>query len=159
MKKLKKILSIVVILFLIIMLSSDTQVYATAGGKGKKSKKSKKSKATTEEETSFFEDVFEDGKKWEERGEEGSDNIINKANSAFKNVDEFYNIVRVIGAGIFVVAITATGVALSMNNSGVDMAGYKMAISFIFILAVLFIFAQPLMEFISGLFDALEDTI
>lgn len=153
MKKVKKFLSIIVVLMFIMTMFTNNEVYA------KKNTTKKKKNSDPDDEKGLFEQVFDDGKKWKEMGESGSDNIIENANSLFKARDDIYNTVRVIGAGIFIVAIAATGISLSMSNNGKDIAGMKVTIAFTFLLAVLFIFAQPLMEFISGMFETFEDTI
>ena len=108
----------------------------------------------------FFDSVFERGKKWEEMGESGSSSIVDdKAKGIFDATDEIYNTVRVIGAGIFVVAIAATGIALNMRNNGKDIAGLKVTIAFTVVLAVLFLFAKPIMDWISGFFNVIENTM
>ena len=152
MKTVKKIFDIIIIFIIIMLLFTSNNVYAA-----KKTTDTKKKES--ESEKSFMEEVFDNGKKWKEMGEEGSDNIIENANSLFKARDDIYVTIRVIGAGIFVVAIAATGVSLSMSNNGRDIAGMKMTIAFTFLLAVLFLFAQPIMETINSLFELFEDTI
>ncbi len=143
MKKLKKVFNIIIIFILlqvVLFVFSKNNSYA-------------------EEEESFFDDVFHSGKQWSNMGTADADNIVENANGIFKATDDIYNVFRVIGGAMFIVAIGFTGVSLSMKNNGKDIAEMKVTIAFIVILAVLFICAEPIKNAFTDLFGLLEDTI
>lgn len=142
MKKLKKVFSIIIIFILlqvILFAFSKNNAYA--------------------EEEGFFEDVFHSGKQWSNMGTKEANNIIGNANGIFKATDDIYNVFRVIGGTMFIVAIGITGASLSMKNGAAKIAEMKVTIAFIVILAILFLFAEPIKDAITDLFGLLEDTI
>ena len=71
-------------------------------------------------------------------------------------LNDIYNAVRAIGIGIFMVNIAFTAITLSNKNNGKDIAGAKATIAFTAILALLFVFAQNIMGFITKLLGDLE---
>jgi len=90
---------------------------------------------------SFFEKLFSDAKKFDEEAERNAGNSIDV--TEITNVtDDFYNAVRAIGVGIFMVDIAFTAVAISNKNNGKDIAGAKTTIVVTVALAILFIFAE-----------------
>ena len=84
---------------------------------------------------------------WENMGGDASQGITDNATELTSSVNEIYNTVRAIGAGLIMVAIVVTLVTLSIKTkSGADIAGAKITIAFLAVLAVLFIFAKPIMD-------------
>lgn len=106
---------------------------------------------------SFFEKAFSAGKEWKNMGDGNSADIIKNANGITEATDDIYNGVRIIGVGIFMVNIAAIFITLSMKNNGKDIAGAKLTITFSFVLALLFIFAQGIMDFLKNFFEGLEE--
>lgn len=98
---------------------------------------------------SFFDKVFNNGKKWKEMGEANSQGLIDNSTALTNATDDIYNAVRAIGIGIFMVNIAFTAIALSSKNNGKDIAGAKVTIAFTAVLAVLFVFAQQIVGFIT----------
>lgn len=104
---------------------------------------------------SFFEDAFSSGKKWKEMGKD-SESLIENANGVFNATQDIYDGIRSLGIGLFMVNIAVTAISLSMHNNGKDIAGIKLTIGFTFLLAILFIFAQQIMDFLKGIFEQFE---
>ena len=98
---------------------------------------------------SFFDNVFNAGKKWKEMGEANSQGLIDNSTALTNATDDIYNAVRAIGIGIFMVNIAFTAITLSSKNNGKDIAGAKVTIAFTAVLAVLFVFAQQIVGFIT----------
>ena len=157
----KKALNIVIILFVVMMLCSSN-VYAKTSKNPSKKKNTGTDPQGTDPQTSskgFIEGVLENGKKWEEMGSSGSEDIMEEASELKDAEKDIFDNLRIVGSGIFVVAIAATGISLSASNKGKDIAGMKVTIAFTFLLAVLFIFAKPLINMVTDLLNSLEDTI
>ena len=105
---------------------------------------------------SFFDKVFHNGKQWKQLGETNSQALVNNSTALTNATDDIYNAVRAIGIGIFMVNIAFTAITLSNKNNGKDIAGAKATIAFTAILALLFVFAQNIMGFITKLLGDLE---
>ena len=101
---------------------------------------------------SFFEKLFKDARKFDEEAERNAGGSIDV--TEITNVtNDFYNAVRAIGVGIFMVAIAFTAVAVSNKNNGKDIAGAKATITVTVVLAALFIFAEQFIGVLTTLVE------
>ncbi|MBR1540346.1 MAG: hypothetical protein IJ629_04165 [Clostridia bacterium] len=137
MKVTKKILSVIVIFMMIQLVFINNYSFASSGD-------------------SFFEKTFKQGKSWRDMSGGNSSAVLNNATGVTTAIDDIYNGIRAIGIGVFMVNIAFLFITLSMKNNGKDVAGAKLTITFSFILALLFIFAQNIMGFFTNIFEQFE---
>lgn len=142
MKIMKRILNIIFIFTIIQifgMILGSNEIYAT-------------------NDEGFFERAFNSGRQWSEMGSGSAESVIeNNANTVFKDIGEIYTYLRYIGIAIFMVSIGVTIMSLSMkDNNGQTIAGAKLTIGIMFLLAVLFIFAGQIMDILTSMFEQFE---
>lgn len=102
---------------------------------------------------SFFDDVFSRGKEFSSMA---SNNTIS-VNNITDATNDIYIGIRAIGIGIFLVNIVAIFITLSVKDTGKDIAGAKLTITFTMILALMFIFADKIRDFFMSIFSELEN--
>ena len=140
----RKINKIILILIIFIMIQLVATIFMS-------------NKAYADDD-SFFGSVFEKGKEWEEMGAENAKKMEdNEAKGFFDILYEIYHVVRVVGCAIFIGGIGIIGVGLIMDfkDVGAKIAEYKTTLTFVTIIAVLFIFAEPILNWIVDLFEAI----
>ena len=138
MKKLLNIATIFLILQLFTMIFANSALHVDA----------------------FVDNVLNSGKAWSEMGEDDSNEVVKNANSIFGAATEIYNTIRVIGAGIFMVVIAVTIIAVNLKSSTAEfLAEHKVSLIFLVVLALLFIFAEPILGAVQKFFQDLESTL
>ena len=109
---------------------------------------------TNEVHADIISDIANNAKQFEDAGKNTSNSFDNSTNQILGSVGEIYDIIRVLVAGAFMIAIAVTGIKLTMSDvSGAEKGKAKIRMAIMFVLALCFIFAQTIFHFMKEIFD------
>ena len=104
-------------------------------------------------EGSIFDNVFKAGDAYSEMGSNQAGEIENYANSVFQGADATFDILKVIGTTLFIAAFAVTVIGLNIGSIQ-DKARVKMVLGVSMGLALLFIYAEKILEFFTSIFES-----
>lgn len=107
-------------------------------------------------EDSIVDKVFEGGKAWDNMGSNEANTIMNQANGVFETTSSVGNIIKVIGASIFILYFAITIIMLNRGDIQ-DKAKVKLHLGLSLGLAILFIYSDKVFEIIKSIFESFED--
>lgn len=166
MKMIKKAINIVLIMiiiqFIVIMFFNNNVFAETrvnhdgSGGVPVKLNKSVAKSKVTSSDKSIFGEAADEIKEWEKMKEGDTSKVLANATQELNTTiqDDIGNAVRVFGVGAIIVYIAYLFIRL--NLTGADIAEAKMKITVLAIIAIIFIFADPIMNFLKDLAGKIE---
>lgn len=107
-------------------------------------------------EDSIVDKVFEGGKAWEDMGSNNSKVITDASNEVQSSIDTIMNIVKVLGASIFILYFAITIIMLNRGDIQ-DKAKVKLHLGLSLGLAILFIYSDKVFDIITSIFESIED--
>lgn len=105
----------------------------------------------------FMQEVTGRASQWKNMGSSQSESILANSTAITGAVESIANFLRIICAGLILVSIAMTFIKLNSDETGEHKAKAKNEIIFLVILAIIFIFANQIINFFIGIFDQFEN--
>ena len=105
---------------------------------------------------SIFDNVFKTGSDYSKMGSNTANDIENYAKPVFETANAAYDILKVIGATIFIATFALTIIGLNLGSIQ-DKAKIKITLGISFGLALIFINLEKIMETLTTLGEAIEN--